>query len=400
MAGMPHARASPRSPQSNGKRGRRFKTLKGDCIRVRAPPPPDGARRPVADFVAHSDEVRPHGAIGSVTPAARLAGRHTAIFEARDRKRVEARRRRKQPRQAGHEARRRQPPVTDRPAIDFDAIRAAVPMAAVPQLPGFRARTPHGARRRGPGPGTARPPAPAGASPSATATRPSPASSAAAPATPWTAGPRPRDQRPTTRRSTSAGAGTSRCRCFAPRHPRTGKRKPWRPDQQPVQGSPTEREYRSFTRELEWANLPDWAEPRHLQVRNLLRRLERELEISGNRIGPACQDRNLGQTMERAVEINGTKTLAVETEHLLGRQVLGIERALPLLVGIAACTDEEVHGSFTRQKSPYPIADGVGLVRQDPQQSSLCGVQFSSCRTILDCRTGKRVERHRTATDT
>ena len=152
VAGMPHARASPRSPQSNGKRGRRFKTLKGDCIRVRAPPPPDGARRPVADFVAHSDEVRPHGAIGSVTPAARLAGRHTAIFEARDRKRVEVRRRRKQPRQAGHEARRRQPPVTDRPAIDFDAIRAAVPMAAVPQLPGFRARTPHGARRRGPGP--------------------------------------------------------------------------------------------------------------------------------------------------------------------------------------------------------------------------------------------------------
>ena len=228
MAGMPHARTSPRSPQSNGKRGRRFKTLKGDCIRVRAPPPPDEARRPVADFVAHSDEVHPHGAIGSVTPAARLAGRHTAIFEARDRKRVEARRRRKQPRQAGHEARRRQPPVTDRPAIDFDAIRAAVP--PLPQLPGFRARTPHGARRRGPARGTARPPAPAGASPSATATRPSPASSAAAPATPWTAGPRPRDQRPTTRRSTSAGAGVGRPawpgRCAAGRRSRAAPGRP------------------------------------------------------------------------------------------------------------------------------------------------------------------------------
>src|SRR5262249_45890797 len=102
------------------------------------------------------------------------------------------------------------------------------------------------------------------------------------------------------------------------------------------------------------------------QVRNLLRCLEHELEIGGNRVGPAYQDRSLGQAIERAVDLNGTKTLAVETEHLLGRQVLGIERALPFLVGIAARTDVEVHGSFTRQKSPYPIADGLGWCEKPP----------------------------------
>jgi putative transposase len=152
VAGMTHVRTSPYYPQSNGKMERWFKTLKGDCIRVQVPLSPDDARRIVADFVAHYNEVRLHSAIGYVTPADRLAGRHTALFEARDRKLVEARQRRKQLRQAKHEAQQCQPTVTDRPAIDFDAVRAAVTMVAVLQLLGFQAHTTHGAQQRGPCP--------------------------------------------------------------------------------------------------------------------------------------------------------------------------------------------------------------------------------------------------------
>jgi hypothetical protein len=152
IAGMTHVRTSPYYPQSNGKMERWFKTLKGDCIRVQVPLSLEDARRIVADFVAHYNEVRLHSAIGYVTPADRLAGQHTAIFEARDRKLVEARERRKQLRQAEHEAQPCQPTVTDRPAIDFDAVRAAVTIAAVLGLLGFQAQTTHGAQQRGPCP--------------------------------------------------------------------------------------------------------------------------------------------------------------------------------------------------------------------------------------------------------
>jgi putative transposase len=152
VAGMTHVRTSPYYPQSNGKMERWFKTLKGDCIRVQVPLSPDDARRIVADFVAHYNEVRLHSAIGYVTPADRLAGQHTAIFEARDRKLVEARQRRQQLREARHEARECQPTVTARPAIDFAAVRAAITLLAVLDLLGFQAQTTHGAQQRGPCP--------------------------------------------------------------------------------------------------------------------------------------------------------------------------------------------------------------------------------------------------------
>ena len=45
-----------------------------------------------------------------------------------------------------------QPTVTDRPAIDFAAVRAAVTMTAVLGLLGFQAQTTHGAQLRGPCP--------------------------------------------------------------------------------------------------------------------------------------------------------------------------------------------------------------------------------------------------------
>jgi transposase InsO family protein len=150
IAGMTHVKTSPYYPQSNGKMERWYKTLKGDCIRVRVPLSLDEARRIVADFVEHYNHVRLHSAIGYVTPNDRLHGRHSEIFAERDRKLVEARERRKQLRQAEHQRRQPcQPPVTDRPPIDFAAVRAAVSMTAVLGLLGFVARTTHGAQQRG-----------------------------------------------------------------------------------------------------------------------------------------------------------------------------------------------------------------------------------------------------------
>ena len=156
VCGMTHVTTSPYYPQANGKKERWFGTLKRDCIRPRVPLSLEEARRIVAEFVAYYNDVRLHSAIGYVTPNDRLHGRHTEILAARDRKLVEARQRRKALRQAEHERRQRgrecQPSVTDRPAIDFAAVRAVVSMTTVLDWLGFRALSVHGAQQRGPCP--------------------------------------------------------------------------------------------------------------------------------------------------------------------------------------------------------------------------------------------------------
>jgi hypothetical protein len=50
----------------------------------------------VGGYVRHYNEVRLHGAIGYVTPSAKLAGRETMLFAERARK-LEAARRRRRP---------------------------------------------------------------------------------------------------------------------------------------------------------------------------------------------------------------------------------------------------------------------------------------------------------------
>jgi transposase InsO family protein len=156
IAGLTHVKTSPYYPQSNGKKERWYKTLKGDCIRCRVPLSLEDARRLVADFVAYYNDVRLHSAIGYITPTDRLHGRHTDILAERDRKLVEARERRKLVRQAADERRHSRQQchatVTDRPAIDFHAVRAAITMTTVLGLLGFQARTTHGAQQRGPCP--------------------------------------------------------------------------------------------------------------------------------------------------------------------------------------------------------------------------------------------------------
>ena len=99
---MTHVCTSPYYPQSNGKKERWYKTLKGECIRVKTPLSLDDARRVVADFVGHYNQVRLYSAIGYVAPAAKLAGGGAAIVAERDRKLNAVRERRR----VAHEAAR------------------------------------------------------------------------------------------------------------------------------------------------------------------------------------------------------------------------------------------------------------------------------------------------------
>ncbi|MCI0456428.1 MAG: integrase core domain-containing protein [Gemmataceae bacterium] len=156
VAGMTHVKTAPYYPRSNGKMERWYKTLKGDCIRQRVPLSPDDARRLVADYVAHYNDVRLHSSIGYVTPKDRRQGRHQHIGAERDRKLADARARRQQLRQAEREGRTTPPPCQpagpERPAIDFAAVRTAVTMTDVLGLLGFQLNTSHGAQQRGPCP--------------------------------------------------------------------------------------------------------------------------------------------------------------------------------------------------------------------------------------------------------
>jgi putative transposase len=100
LSGMTHVRTSPYYPQSNGKIERWHKSLKGECIRPGTPLSLDDARRLVAGYVQHYNEVRLHSAIGFVTPRAKLEGQDAAIFAERDRKLEAARDQRKARREA------------------------------------------------------------------------------------------------------------------------------------------------------------------------------------------------------------------------------------------------------------------------------------------------------------
>lgn len=62
------------------------------------------ARRKVAAYVKHYNEVRLHSALGYVTPLDKLAGLDAAIFAERDRKLEEARMRRRAAWQAARSA--------------------------------------------------------------------------------------------------------------------------------------------------------------------------------------------------------------------------------------------------------------------------------------------------------
>jgi putative transposase len=94
-----HVFTSPHYPQSNGKLERYHRTLKEQAIRPKTPLTLEDAKRVVGDFVEHYNTVRLHAALGYIAPNDRLAGRHTTIFAARDKKLETARENRRIKRQ-------------------------------------------------------------------------------------------------------------------------------------------------------------------------------------------------------------------------------------------------------------------------------------------------------------
>ncbi|MDQ3622259.1 MAG: integrase core domain-containing protein [Verrucomicrobiota bacterium] len=99
MGGEPHVFTSPHYPQSNGKLERYHRTLKEQAIRPKTPLSLEDAKRVVADFIEHYNHTRLHSGTGYITPTDRLAGRHTTIFAARDKKLESAREQRRIKRQ-------------------------------------------------------------------------------------------------------------------------------------------------------------------------------------------------------------------------------------------------------------------------------------------------------------
>lgn len=79
MTHVTQVRTSPYYPQSNGKIERRHKWLKAECIRPGTRLRAEDARRLIQHYVDHYNTVRLHSAIGFVTPADMLAGRHKEI---------------------------------------------------------------------------------------------------------------------------------------------------------------------------------------------------------------------------------------------------------------------------------------------------------------------------------
>jgi putative transposase len=100
LAGLPHVKTSPLLPadQRQNSDGTRASSSIVSGLAVRSQE--QDAARLIERFVNYYNTARLHSAIGYVTPADRLAGRHLEIFSERDRKLELARQNRKTKRQS------------------------------------------------------------------------------------------------------------------------------------------------------------------------------------------------------------------------------------------------------------------------------------------------------------
>ena len=86
-------------------------------------------------------------------------------------------------------------------------------------------------------------------------------------------------------------------------------------------------------------------------VRDPLRRLQRELERIRRRTVPPLEDLLVGRTVERVVDLDGREPGCVIRQHPGGRQVRGIETALPFGIVVAGRPDPHGHSHPLRGSS-------------------------------------------------
>jgi hypothetical protein len=82
-------------------------------------------------------------------------------------------------------------------------------------------------------------------------------------------------------------------------------------------------------------------------VRDATRRLDGELERLGDLVTPAFEHLGRGESIERVVDLHGGETRRVVAKHVLGGEILGVERPLPFLVAVAAGANEQVHDAIS-----------------------------------------------------
>ena len=70
-----------------------------------------------------------------------------------------------------------------------------------------------------------------------------------------------------------------------------------------------------------------------------LRRLDHEAEVLGHLLGPTLEHRLLRHPVERVVDLDRREALGVVAQHVLRRQLLRVEVALPFRVRVAAGAD-------------------------------------------------------------
>src|SRR5689334_1518837 len=81
-----------------------------------------------------------------------------------------------------------------------------------------------------------------------------------------------------------------------------------------------------------------------IDVRDPAGGFEHEAEPGGHLVGPLEQHVFPGDAVERVVDLDRREPAGVEAQHVVRRQVGGVEAALPFLVGPAAGPDVKLHG--------------------------------------------------------
>src|SRR4029453_4004786 len=95
--------------------------------------------------------------------------------------------------------------------------------------------------------------------------------------------------------------------------------------------------------------------------------LQREREPLGRTRRPAVEQRLGRHPVEGVVDFDRVEALGVVGEHLVGRELLGIERTAPLRLVVAGGADQVAHGGRWYQR-PSPAARVANSTRSEARR--------------------------------